>query len=112
MSIGKISGLVKRKKMVAAASMLQFLWLHATRHCNANAFHRRPYYYYGVTVFRKFQTKRFILDEMRPAFKADELTTSRPIVQEVNADANIQQMFDTISYNKVSIGDETLIAIL
>lgn len=48
-----------------------------------------------------YQTKRFILDEMRPAFSVDELTTSRPIIREVNSQAEIGQMFDTISYNKV-----------
>ncbi|XP_039261490.2 aminopeptidase N-like [Styela clava] len=44
--------------------------------------------------------ERFITDDLQGALSVDELTTSRPLVTEVNTPAQISAQFDTISYNK------------
>lgn len=43
------------------------------------------------------------MDEMRMSFLVDELTTSFPLIREVNSRAEIALMFDTITYSKVRL---------
>ncbi|XP_071955339.1 aminopeptidase N-like [Antedon mediterranea] len=45
---------------------------------------------------------QFLESDIHPVFKVDALETSRPISIEVRTTAEINQMFDTISYNKGS----------
>ena len=43
---------------------------------------------------------QFIIENLQYVFGVDALETSRPINIEVNTPAEINAMFDTISYNK------------
>lgn len=46
--------------------------------------------------------EQFILDKTQPALSLDALATSHPISVQVGDPTEIESIFDTISYNKVS----------
>ena len=44
------------------------------------------------------------MEDLHPVFEVDALESSRPIITPVETPAEINQMFDTISYSKVNYG--------
>ena len=58
---------------------------------------------YIKTAFRplSFQNDMFVNLDMKNAFRLDALVTSHPILLPVNHPDEINEIFDSISYNKV-----------
>lgn len=57
-----------------------------------------------------FKSDQFVVLDVQPVMNTDALQTSRPIIVDVETPDDINQQFDTISYNKVYI--PTLIKIV
>ena len=49
-----------------------------------------------------FQKELFIVDDLHQVFESDSLTSSHPIFVPVKNPSQIREIFDTISYAKVS----------
>ena len=51
------------------------------------------------------QNDQFVVLDLQRVMNDDALWTSRPIIVDVNTPDDINQQFDSISYNKVSTND-------
>ena len=60
--------------------------------------------YKGMSNYEKDwdMEHQFVVGDLQPVFRLDEILSSHPIVQPVNHPNEITEIFDKISYSKVS----------